>query len=226
MLTITNGTFGYDTDADPIVRVPALTLEDGAVAGLLGVNGAGKSTLIKGLSGLLPVAQVEKMSLDGEATTITRFKKHRITVFTEDRSFAQWTFSRYMRFVAGAYGVRSLPRLDTLIDGFEFRDFLDTPLGELSSGNAKKARLIAAFAVELPCLILDEPVDALDFFATEYLYEEVKAARERGTAVLMSSHVFESLQELANCLYIVTDGEVTGPHEVPGTRQELGDLLR
>ncbi|WP_297190184.1 ATP-binding cassette domain-containing protein [uncultured Corynebacterium sp.] len=226
MLTIVNGAFGYERGGEPVVRVGGMNAEKGVVTGLLGANGSGKSTLMKGLSGLLPLASIEKLECDGEEMSIEEFKPRRITVFTEDRSFAQWTFKRYMEFVAGAYRVRELSRLDELIEGFEFREFVDTPLGNLSSGNAKKARLIAAFAVEREYLILDEPVDALDFFATEFLYQEITAARERGTAVLMSSHIFESLKECADCLYIVASGEVSGQFAVPETRKELAELLR
>lgn len=228
MLSIDKGAFGYSKSGPPVLTVENFHLEENTVVGLLGGNGAGKTTFIKGLSGLLPAATVEHMLCDGVALTpeSPEFKASRLTVFTEDRSFLNWSFERYLSFVAAAYKRTDLVDVDGLIAGFNFGEFTTRRLGELSSGNAKKARLITAFAVSPKYLILDEPVDALDFLATEYLYQKISTARDHGTAVLMSSHVAESLTELADCLYVLQHGRMRGPHPVPTTRQGLKALLQ
>ncbi|WCZ35904.1 Putative ABC transporter ATP-binding protein AlbC [Corynebacterium heidelbergense] len=102
------------------------------------------------------------------------FKRTRMTVFTEDQSFRNWSFETYLRFVSAAYDKAPDDILHELIDGFNFGSFAKTRIGELSSRNSKKARLIAAFAIKPPLLILDEPVDALDSLGTDFLYSSIR----------------------------------------------------
>ena len=63
--------------------------------------------------------------------------------------------------------------MDELIHGFHFEEYTDVLLKELSTGNLKKAYLITAFALKPKLLILDEPVNGLDFQSTEYLYQQI-----------------------------------------------------
>ena len=68
----------------------------------------------------------------------------------------------------------------------------DLLLKELSTGNRKKADLIVAFALHPPLLLLDEPVNGLDFQSTEFLYRLIAGYKAYGT-LLFSSHVLESI---------------------------------
>ena len=91
---------------------------------------------------------------------------------------------------AAAYK-KKLPDVSKLVRGFHFEDYVDTLLKDLSTGNKKKAFLITAFALKQPLLLLDEPVNGLDFQSTEYLYQLIAGYKEYGTA-LFSSHILDS----------------------------------
>ena len=69
--------------------------------------------------------------------------------------------------MAASYGV-PLPAVSDLIRGFHFEDYANVLLKELSTGNLKKAYLITAFALRPKLLLLDEPVNGLDFQSTEF----------------------------------------------------------
>ncbi|MDO4685372.1 MAG: ATP-binding cassette domain-containing protein [Corynebacterium sp.] len=218
----------YQPDQNPIVAGSNLTLRRGVISGLIGGNGAGKTTLIRGISGILEHFEFASAFYDGAPIDLEsrEFKSQRITVFTEDRSFPHWSFREYMAFVLRSYRLTAAEdRLDSLIKGFNFHDHLNTPLGNLSSGNAKKARLIAAFMLPVPLIILDEPVDALDFLGTEFLYSCIFQAKSEQRAVLMSSHIAESLTKLSDELYVLQHGVLTGPEVVPQTAEGLRQLL-
>ena len=117
------------------------------------------------------------------------FKRSRYIVFAEDRSFQYFTFREYLAYVSASYGV-PLPDVSGLVKGFHFEDYTDVLLKELSTGNLKKAYLITAFALRPKLLLLDEPVNGLDFQSTEFLYQLMGGYKQYGT-LLFSSHILE-----------------------------------
>lgn len=69
--------------------------------------------------------------------------------------------------------------IESLMQGFNFNKYENYILKDLSMGNAKKIYIIAALGLKLPFLVLDEPVDSLDFESTVFLYQELKNIRHR-----------------------------------------------
>ena len=192
LLSVENLTAWYETER-PVLRDLSFHLQPHEVVGLIGLNGSGKTTLINVLSGLLPSYRAEALCFQGVpmAPREERFKRQRYTVFAEDQAFQYFTFREYLAYVCAAYGV-PLPNVETLLEGFHFESYADTMIRTLSTGNRKKVFLMTAFALRPPLLLLDEPVNGLDFQSTEFLYEQIRAYRAVGT-VLFSSHVLESL---------------------------------
>ena len=112
-------------------------------------------------------------------------------VFAEDNSFQYFTFWEYLSYVFASYG-QTAPDVTELIRGFHFEDHTHILLKDLSTGNRKKVFLITAFALKPQLLLLDEPVNGLDFQSTEYLYQQISGYKAHGT-VLFSSHILESI---------------------------------
>ena len=117
-------------------------------------------------------------------------------------------------------------RLDSLVRGFRFESYFTTVFSELSSGSRKKANLIAAFYVSTPLLLLDEPVDFLDFTATEFLYESISAARDGGRSVLLSSHIAESFTRCSSGVHVLKGGALTGPFPTPEDPHDVASLIQ
>ncbi len=74
-------------------------------------------------------------------------------------------------------------------------------------GNRKKAFLITAFALKPELLLLDEPVNGLDFESTEYLYELVRGYRAYGT-LFFSSHIVESITRTCDRVLVLKQGQI------------------
>ena len=91
--------------------------------------------------------------------------------------------------------------------GFHFEEYTDVLLKELSTGNLKKAYLITAFALKPKLLLLDEPVNGLDFQSTEYLYQQIGGYRKYGT-VLFSSHILESICLTSDRVLVLEQGQM------------------
>ncbi len=206
-LTVKNLTAWYNS-SKIILSDFSFELADHEVAGLIGLNGAGKTTFLKVLSGLLPTFCSDSICFCGAPVDFRKqdFKLCRYTVFAEDNSFSYFTFREYLDYVCSAYG-RKVPDVSELIHGFHFEDYADILLKELSTGNRKKVFLITAFALKPALLLLDEPVNGLDFQSTEYLYQQILGYKQHG-CVLFSSHVLESITLTSDRVFVLENGKI------------------
>jgi len=207
LLAIKNLRVWY-TQGKPVLSDFSVGLGAHEVVGLIGLNGASKTTLIKTLSGLIGSFQMEQASFFGEPCSFRdrALKQHRYTVFAEDRSFQYFTFYEYLSYVASSYHAK-LPDVTELVQGFRFQEYTNVLLKELSTGNLKKAYLITAFALRPKLLLLDEPVNGLDFQSTEFLYRQINGYRRHGT-VLFSSHILESICLTSDRVLVLEQGRV------------------
>ena len=186
----------------------SLQLRPHEVVGLIGLNGAGKTTFLKTLSGLHEGFRCDSIRLHSRPVSFRDkdFKLCRYTVFAEDNSFQYFTFREYLSYVAAAYK-KKLPDVSELVRGFHFEEYTDTLLKDLSTGSKKKAFLMTAFALKPELLLLDEPVNGLDFQSTEYLYQLIAGYKEHGT-VLFSSHILESITLTSDRVLVLEDGHI------------------
>lgn len=185
-----------------------IELDSHEVVGLIGLNGAGKTTFLKTLSGLILTFRADSIRFLGHPAKLCDkdFKTCRYTVFSEDNSFQYFTFQEYLTYVFAAYG-KTLPDVSQLVHGFHFEEFTNVLLKDLSAGNRKKVFLITAFALKPELLLLDDPVNGLDFQSTEYLYRQIAGYKEYGT-VLFSSHILESITLTSDKVLVLEDGAV------------------
>lgn len=189
----------------------SIELAEHEVVGLIGLNGAGKTTFLKVLSGLLSTFYADGIVFQNKAVNLRdkSFQTCRYTVFAEDCSFLYFTFREYLSYVFLAYG-KKLPEdksLSELIEGFHFSEFTDVLIKDLSTGNRKKVFLIAAFALKPTLLLLDEPVNGLDFQSTEFLYQQIAEYKKYGT-ILFSSHILESITLTSDRVVVLEGGRI------------------
>lgn len=190
----------------PVLSELSFEMREKEVVGLIGLNGAGKTTLLHLLSGLHEGYTMAGVKRGQNPFRQKEFKRRRYTVFAEDRSFSYFTFREYIAYVFAAYG-KKLPKLEALLKGFHFEAYTDQLLGELSMGNRKKVFLITAFALKPELLLLDEPVNGLDFESTEYLYRLIADYRACGT-LFFSSHILESMTQTCDRVMVLEKGQI------------------
>lgn len=200
------------TPGKKVLKDYTISLKEHEVVGLIGLNGAGKTTFIKALTGLLTSYKAEKISYKGCDINFRdkRFKSDRYAVFSEDNSFQFFTFKEYISYVFQAYK-KKLPDLKELIGGFHFEEYTNVLLKDLSMGNRKKAYLITAFALKAELLLLDEPVNGLDFQSTEFLYKLIAGYKQYGT-VLFSSHILESITLTSDKVLVLENGQISNTY--------------
>lgn len=210
----------------PVLTDLSLELSEHEVVGLIGLNGAGKTTFLNVLSGLHEGFCAKKLVMDAHPAEVRdrAFQRQRYTVFAEDTSFSYFTFREYMTYVCRTYGIKQ-PDVSELILGFRFEEYTDVLIKDLSLGNRKKVFLITAFALKPRLLLLDEPVNGLDFVSTEYLYRLMAGYREHGT-LLFSSHILESITLTCDRVLVLEEGRIRqsfaqGEVDAAGIREAL-----
>lgn len=198
----------YNSDKK-ILKDFSLELYENEVVGLIGLNGAGKTTFLKVLTGLLKGYEVTDKKYKNSEFYFRKnnFKNSRYIVFAEDSSFQYFTFREYLAYVSSAYK-KELTNVEELIEGFHFKEYENSLLKDLSTGNQKKAFLIAGFALRPELLLLDEPVNGLDFQSTEFLYSQIAGYKKYGT-VLFSSHILESITLTSDRVLVLENGEIS-----------------
>jgi len=121
------------------------------------------------------------------------------------------TVHEYLDFFARAYGIAGRKRTRTLESLEEFTnltDIRDKVLRSLSKGMKQRVSLARAIVHDPKVLVLDEPAAGLDPRARIELRELLKVLAERGTAVLVSSHILTELSEICTGTVIIERGQI------------------
>ncbi|WP_066953131.1 ABC transporter ATP-binding protein [Streptomyces lushanensis] len=198
-----------------------LAVETGEVHGFLGPNGAGKSTTIRVLLGLLrPDSGAARLL--GRDPWQDAVELHRRLAYVpgDVTLWRNLSGGEVIDLYGRLRGGLDPARRAELIERFELDP---TKKGRTySKGNRQKVALVAAFAADVDLLILDEPTSGLDPLMEEVFQRCVEEERERGTTVLLSSHVLSEVEALCDRVSIIRKGVTVES----GSLSELRHLTR
>jgi ABC-2 type transport system ATP-binding protein len=212
---------GASDHAVPVLFNLDLHVDAGEIVGLVGPNGAGKTTLIKIVSTLLTPSG-GRVTVDGFDTVSAPLEVRRRLglVLADDRSI-YWRLSgrNNLEFFGAMYGLsrmEALRRSAELMErvGLDHRDKL---VFGYSSGMRARLSIARALLHRPPLLLLDEPTRALDPLATNDVGVLLRDLAGEGTAVLLSSHRIDELEQVCDRIVVLTSGVV----RFTGTRAEL-----
>jgi ABC-2 type transport system ATP-binding protein len=196
-----------------VLRGVSLAVRPGTIHGLIGANGAGKTTLINCLYGLETgfAGTVRAAGTRGSVREITGLVPY------EPYFYPRLTGREYVEFCLQARG-KAVPDLQSWNQLLELP--LDQYANEYSAGMKKKLALLAVLVQDFQFLILDEPFNGLDLEANLLLKEILKRLRDRGTGLLLTSHILGTLTEVANEASVLVAGQVQRHY----TAAEFGTL--
>ena len=215
LLEVDNLKSRYEDDKN-VLNGCSFDIEENEIVALVGSNGSGKTTLIKTITDIHPKFSVDKIVFRGNNIDFSNedFKLNRIAVFSEDNSFKYWTFPEYNEFLHKVYNKEiDEDYQNYMIENFNFAQYINKPVKELSMGNKKKFFIIAALGLKLPLVILDEPVDGLDFEGAVFLYKLIRDYREYGS-IFMATHILESITESCDSYVLLDHGKLSAKTEV------------
>ena len=185
----------------------SLQVLPGETAVLLGPNGAGKSTLIKSICGLLGFDG--RITIDGFDNHDTRAKRILGYVPEIPALYPMLTVSEHLEFIARAYRLDGWhARADALLRRFELDDKRNKLGKELSKGMQQKVSICCAVLPEPRAVILDEPLVGLDPHAIRELKNLLAERKSSGCAMIVSTHMIESVADEWDIVYIMMNGEI------------------
>lgn len=208
MIEVRDLGFTYPGSATAAVRGVDLDVRRQEIFGLLGPSGAGKSTTQKVLLGLLEGYSGQARVRGKEVVDWGPDDYERIGVsFETPNHFLKLTGLENLRYFRALYRHAARPPAE-LLAAVGLEDDGDRPVGQYSKG--MKARLsIARCLLNDPDLIfLDEPTSGLDPTSARRVKDLVRAQRERGATVFLTTHDMAAADELCDRVAFVVDGRI------------------
>lgn len=198
-------------------------VDPGEIAVLAGPNGAGKSTAIKCIAGLLrykgeitvggyPNKQVEAKRIFGYIPELPAL-------------FDTLTVEEHLEFVGRAYQIGDWKeRADRLLTRLELDDKRNKLGKELSKGMQQKLSICCALLPSPRVVLFDEPLVGLDPHAIKELKDIIRELRAAGCAVLISTHMLDSVDEFWDKVLIMINGRIAAVRTRADIRQSSENL--
>jgi polyether ionophore transport system ATP-binding protein len=198
-----------------------LNVAEGQVHGFLGPNGAGKSTTIRVLLGLLRKDGGDVRLFGGDPWSQAAELHRRLAYVPGDVNlWPNLTGGEVIDLLGRLRGGIDDARRTELLDAFELDP--TKKARAYSKGNRQKVALVAALASDVDLLVLDEPTSGLDPLMEMVFQRYADRFRERGHAVLLSSHILAEVEQLCDRVSIIRSGKVVES----GTLADLRHLTR
>ncbi|WP_144792412.1 ABC transporter ATP-binding protein [Kocuria palustris] len=185
----------------------SLTARRGEVTALLGPNGAGKTTTLECAQGLQRPTSGTVRLLGEQPWGAAPSLRARVGVMLQDGGLPQASRAgEYLRHITAMYQ-DPIPA-EELQERLGIGSFAGTPLRRLSGGQRQRVALAAALAGRPEIVFLDEPSAGLDPQSRAAVFELIDEQRASGTAVVLTTHLLDDAQRLADHVVIVDGGTV------------------
>ncbi|MFF9898545.1 ABC transporter ATP-binding protein [Streptomyces longispororuber] len=189
------------------VRGISFTVARGELFALLGTNGAGKTSTVEVLEGLTAPAAGHVRVLGHDPYRERDEVRPRIGVMLQEGGFpSELTVAETARMWAGC--TSGAGPVGDALEAVGLGRRGGTRVKQLSGGEKRRLDLAMALIGDPEVLFLDEPTTGLDAEGRRETWELVRALRERGTTVLLTTHYLEEAEELADRLAILHEGRI------------------
>lgn len=197
----------------------------GEIFGFVGPNGAGKTTTMRILAALLDATEGQAF-IDGVDVTRDQGVVHERLGYMPDffGVYDQLTVTEYLDFYAACYRQPRSRRQKVIKDLLELvglQDRREQAVDSLSRGLKQRLCLARALVHDPAVLLLDEPASGLDPRARVEMREILRALRDMGKTILISSHILPELTELCTMIGIIDHGEMRATGRVHDVIQRL-----
>lgn len=198
LLTIRQLQVRYGKQTALQIRTP-IVFEKGDRIGVIGSNGAGKTTLVKALLGLAAY----------EGNIATELKPEQMAVHMQFNEYVTTMPVKYIMETILNTRIKRDRQLQELIAFFDFEGCLGKRYGALSGGQKQRFTIILVMMQKAELTFYDEVTSGLDFETRQKLMEKLVAwYRDREDTLVVVSHYYEELEQLADKLLILDQGKV------------------
>jgi general nucleoside transport system ATP-binding protein len=224
----------------PALNGVSLVIRPGEIVGIAGVEGNGQRTLVRAVSGLVDVTEGE-VALDGADITRValgdrRSRGLRIIPFERNSEGLSLSSSLWENWSARQLlgsplfqliNPRSIQRdSDAALKSWDVRyASAGQRAGSLSGGNAQKVILAREMDEDARLIIAAQPTRGLDIGATAFVWTSLRAARDRGSAILLVSSDLDELFDISDRVAVMLSGRIAGEFSPPYDIRRVGATM-
>ena len=201
-----------------------LAIHAGEIFALLGPNGAGKTTLISIICGLVNPSG-GSVTVDGH-DIIRDYRQARSLIglvpqeLTTDAFETVWDTVSFSR---GLFGKKANPaHIENVLKSLSLWSKKDNRLITLSGGMKRRVLIAKALSHEPRILFLDEPTAGVDVSLRQDMWALVRALRDTGVTVILTTHYIEEAEEMADRVGVIDKGEIILVQDKHQLMQTLG----
>ncbi len=210
-----------------------LTIQPGELFAFLGPNGAGKTTAMKLLAGLMK-PDAGRVRLCGHDIQLEPMQAKTLLGYVPDVAvfYEKLTPVEFMEFIAELFEMdhaHAAGQTNALFTKFALHEYTRQRIENLSHGTRQRLAIASALLHDPKVFVIDEPMVGLDPIHARTVKREIKERSQRGMTVLMSTHLLNIAEELADRIGIIHHGklialgtlaELRAQHEQRGQRLE------
>jgi sodium transport system ATP-binding protein len=205
----------------------SFTCQPGKIYGLLGANGAGKTTTLRMLATILEPT-------DGTAIVcghdvIEQPEKVRANVgflSTATALYPRLTSQELVEYFGRLNGLDEptlKKRVDDIFNRLDMNGFRDRRCDKLSTGMKQKTSIARTLVHDPPVMIFDEPTTGLDVMTARTIINFISDCRDRGKAIIFSTHIMSEVERLCDHIGIIHDGKLLAEGTVPELRSKYAE---
>jgi ABC-2 type transport system ATP-binding protein len=193
---------GHDYGSRTVLDGLTLRVETGSIVGLVGPNGAGKSTLFRAIATLLVPSRGAIRVGGADVRREPVLARRKLGYLPErDNPYGDLTCEEYLDLFAEIAGLATSERRSRIPVALAEAGVFDRRgelIAQLSKGLRQRLALQSLLIHRPHALLLDEPTDGLDPQSRELVCQRLRSLADQGCAVLVSSHVLEELERIAD----------------------------
>jgi ABC-2 type transport system ATP-binding protein len=223
MIKISNVSKTYATGFSALKNIN-LEVKQGEIFALLGPNGAGKTTLISLICGIV-TPSTGTVTIDG-FDHIKQYREARARVGLVPQEISTDMFETVwntVSFSRGLFGKPANPAwIEKILKDLSLWDKKDSKIIRLSGGMKRRVMIAKALSHEPRVLFLDEPTAGVDVSLRRDMWQLVKALKQTGVTIILTTHYIEEAEEMADRIGIITKGEILLVEETSQLMKKLG----
>ncbi len=187
-----------------------LTIRRGEIFALLGPNGAGKTTLINAICGIVRPSS-GSITVSG-FDHATHYRQARSFIGLVPQELTTDAFESVWNTVSFSRGLFGKPRnpayIESVLKQLSLWDKKSEQIRRLSGGMKRRVMIAKALAHEPEILFLDEPSAGVDVELRKSMWAQVRALRETGVTIILTTHYIEEAQEMADRIGVINNGKL------------------
>jgi ABC-2 type transport system ATP-binding protein len=223
ILSVSQVSKTYASGFEALKRV-SLEIRRGEIFALLGPNGAGKTTLINIVCGIV-TPSAGRVAVGGY--DIQRdYRAARALIGLVPQELPGNPFEKVRAAVSFSRGLFGKPRdparVEAVLKSLALWDKKDNRLMTLSGGMKRRLLIAKALAHEPQLLFLDEPTAGVDVELRQGMWQAVRALRESGVTVILTTHYIEEAELMADRIGVINKGEIILVEDKAELMRKLG----